>query len=98
MTEKLFSTGSSRATMLVLPFPPTSNRYYRSITVNGSARVVLSAEGRSYRQSVCSDCWLVQDKFDWPHTGRLRVEVTLRRKDKRTYDIDNYVNTAEVPG
>ena len=37
---------------LVLPPPPAANRYWRSITIRGQARVVLSREARVYREQV----------------------------------------------
>ena len=32
-----------------LPFPPSANRYYRSVVVGGHCRSILSAAGRQYK-------------------------------------------------
>ena len=89
---KLFATGSSIfSTSLVLPFPPSLRQYYRSAVIGGSVRVYMSAEGKRYRNDVVSQCVSSKSHFDWPHTGRLGVEVTLRRKDRRKYDLDNHL-------
>lgn len=58
--------------------------------INGSLRVLISAKGRGYRQSVCAFCLDVKNDFTWPLTGRLEVQVVLRRMDKRSYDIENF--------
>lgn len=80
-----------KTTELILPYPPTANKYYRSVMINGSLRMLISAKGISYRESVYALCLDVKNDFQWPLTGRLGVKVVLRRKDRRSYDIDNFV-------
>lgn len=69
---------------ITLPWPPSLNRYYRS--VNG--RVLIAAEGRRYRGSVARHV-AVQcigiDTLD----KRLAVQIALSPPDRRRRDIDN---------
>ena len=37
---------------ITLPWPPSVNSYWRSITIQGSSRVLISEKGRAYRQRV----------------------------------------------
>ena len=64
-----------------LPYPPSVNRYWRSL---GRGRVVISKEGREYRSAVC-DLLPAADKA----TGRLAVTIFATMPDKRVRDIDN---------
>ena len=64
---------------LTLPWPPSANRYYR--TVNG--RPILSAIARQYRATV------VAMYNDQPLTGRLSVTITANPPDLRKRDLDN---------
>lgn len=90
--NKLFHTGSAIVTTrLELPFPPSLRQYYRSAVIAGSVRVYMSAEGKEYRKDIAFQCLSLKRLFDWPHTGRLGVEVALMRKDKRKYDLDNHL-------
>jgi crossover junction endodeoxyribonuclease RusA len=65
--------------ILTLPWPPSANRYYR--TVNG--RPILSAEARDYRE-------LIRTMYNpEPLTGRLSVTITANPPDLRKRDLDN---------
>lgn len=67
----------------VLPMPPSVNAYWRSI---GRGRVILSANGRAYRETVqtalfgCGVCF---------PEGPLSVRVRIYRPDNRRRDLDN---------
>lgn len=65
---------------LTLPYPPSANRYWRSV----SGRILISREGRSYRESVCN---LVRRGVSL--LGRLRVEIRSHQPDCRKRDLDN---------
>lgn len=67
---------------LVLPFPPSLNRMYR--TVNG--RFLTSEVGRAYKEE-CG--WSARIQGCTPHTGLLTVTVYLYRPSRRG-DADNY--------
>lgn len=71
-------------TTIKLPYPPSANRYYRSITINGGARVVISSQGRKYANDVAG--LLAGEQ---PHDGRLRVRVLAYLPDRRQRDLDN---------
>ena len=63
--------------MIRLPYPPALNPLYRSVVVGGKARVLLSAEGRSYKQAAG---W--EARTQWagePLSGPVRLEIRLYR-------------------
>lgn len=74
---------------LVLPFPPSVNTYYRSISRGGHATAIISASGRAFRGVVKSAVGFVHP--DRRLTGRLSVTVELFPPDRRRRDIDNYI-------
>ncbi|MDP1798060.1 MAG: RusA family crossover junction endodeoxyribonuclease [Planctomycetaceae bacterium] len=67
----------------VLPFPPSVNRYYRSI----GYRTLLSREGRAYRVAVCA---LLAGRVGQPLSGLLEVQLDLFPPDARRRDWDNF--------
>lgn len=64
---------------LVLPWPPSANRYYR--TVRG--RPILSAVARQYRAAV------VAMYNQPPLEGRIALVITANPPDLRKRDLDN---------
>ena len=66
-----------------LPFPPTTNHYWRHQVVKGKARIFLGADGKAYRAHVG---YLTKPL---ELAGRLSVIITVQAPDKRRYDIDN---------
>lgn len=63
-----------------LPWPPSVNRYWRTFR----GRMLVSAEGREYRQAVFRVCnGLI------PITGLVEVSIVATRPDKRKRDLDN---------
>lgn len=68
-------------TALTLPYPPSVNRYWRSL---GRGRVVLSREGREYREAVARATGPLK-RAD----GRLSVMIQATMPDRRTRDLDN---------
>jgi len=70
--------------MLTLPYPPSTNTYWRSV----KGRVLISKGGRMYRH-------LVGKSVQWQHTGhkiltgRLSVTVDVYPPDRRRRDLDN---------
>ena len=68
--------------VLSLPYPPSVNRYWRHV----GPRVLVSREGRSYRQRVRS---LLAAQGIPTIAGRLIMTVTLHPPDRRTRDLDN---------
>ena len=67
--------------MYQLPYPPSLNRYWRSV----AGRVLISKDGREYRASVLK---AVGGKgLRLP--GRLCVKIAAYMPDKRRRDLDN---------
>lgn len=66
---------------LTLPWPPSVNRYWRSI---GRGRVIISKEGREYRETVARVVGPLRRA-----TGRLSVTILATVPDKRIRDLDN---------
>jgi crossover junction endodeoxyribonuclease RusA len=66
--------------MITLPWPPTVNTYWR----NFRGRMVISKEGREYRQAVSN---LIQG--NWRYTKSVKVFITAYRPDNRKRDLDN---------
>lgn len=68
---------------IVLPWPPTVNTYWRSV----SGRTIISRKGRQYREAVKA---LVADQcggatFDGP----VSVDLHAHMPDRRRRDVDN---------
>lgn len=74
-------------TSIQLPYPPSVNRYWRSLRAGPMAgRVLISAEGRSYRAEVEA---IARAQALPKAAGVLRVSVWLVPGDRRRRDIDN---------
>ena len=69
-----------------LPWPPALNHYYRSVTIKGQARVLISMEGREYRHRLAMV--VVLRGRAKPLAGPLRLDLMLHPPDKRRRDID----------
>lgn len=73
---------------LVLPYPPSANRYYRSMMRGPLAgRVLISEDGRKYRKAV-QDAVLVQ-KHGEALQGPLALYLAICPPDHRRRDLDN---------
>lgn len=73
---------------LTLPFPPSSNTYYR----RSGHTMHLSAAGVAFKKEVAkqiADTLGAVDKIE----GRVGIQIELFRKDRRSYDIDNYIKS-----
>jgi crossover junction endodeoxyribonuclease RusA len=66
-----------------VPWPPSVNHYWR----NFRGRMVISAEGRKYREAVVQQVWL-EGKIK-RITGDLKVTIEAFRPDERRRDLDN---------
>ena len=73
-----------------LPEPPSMNAYWRSVVIKGQVRVLLSAEGRQYKQDVAA-AWLkrpvaARTRYDAPTP----LAVTLEwHRGRKAGDLDN---------
>lgn len=70
---------------LVLPVPPSVNRYWRSGVVAGHAQVFLSDAAKSYKAEVA----LLTRELD-PFTGPVALNLTVFRA-RKSGDLDNYL-------
>lgn len=77
---------------LDLPFPPSTNTYWRHVPQGKRVRVLISASGRNYRLAVARHV-LVQ-KAALGLSEALCVVVRLRPPDNRRRDLDNYAGKA----
>lgn len=75
---------------LELPFPPSVNRYWRHVGMGGGVRVLLSREGRRYKDAVKAAVLARVGEGREPLTGRLVVDVRLYPPDRLRRDIDNF--------
>jgi crossover junction endodeoxyribonuclease RusA len=70
--------------VVTLPYPPSVNAYWRHVSKGPLAgRVLISAEGRSYRDAVLRA--VDPMKLDM----RLKVEIEATMPDRRKRDLDN---------
>jgi crossover junction endodeoxyribonuclease RusA len=67
-----------------LPFPPSTNNYYRSACIKGSPRVYISEKGKTFRAEVGFIAHKAQKRV-----GRLWLDVRLSSPTRRRYDLDN---------
>jgi crossover junction endodeoxyribonuclease RusA len=74
---------------IVLPFPPSVNNYWKK----WQNRIVISAEGRKYRQTVVYEVLL--QKAGKHFTTPLKMEVEVFRPDKRRRDLDNLLKATQ---
>lgn len=73
---------------VTLPWPPSTNRIWRNITVKGKPRTLLSEEGRRFRSAAAHEC-LVCKLVNRQLGGRLSVALDVFPPDRRARDLDN---------
>jgi crossover junction endodeoxyribonuclease RusA len=83
------SQNGNLAIVIKLPFPPSTNQYYRSIRMGRGVRTLVSKRGREYRDAVVGEC-CVSHLTNTLLGGRLSVTVTLYPPDRRKRDLDNF--------
>lgn len=77
--------------LFTLPWPPSVNHYWRHVMIQGRPRVLISAEGRTYRKAVAERMEVIKSGFsDLPLQGKLNLEVRLHPPDRMRRDIDNF--------
>lgn len=72
---------------LTLPWPPTTNTYYRN--VNG--KTLISEKGRQYRAAVADQVMIQRGGKQF--AGRLAVSITAHVPDQRRRDLDNLLKS-----
>ncbi len=87
--DKGVSVKSTKQSITIdLPWPPTANRYWRNV----QGRMVLSREGRRYREAVDGLVWRhLQQEGEQIGFGESDLEVTIEAypPDRRRRDLDN---------
>ena len=71
---------------LALPFPPSTNSYWRNV----AGKTLISADGRAYRRHVLAVASMHRLGGRFAAEARLRVILQLLPPDKRRRDVDNY--------
>lgn len=73
---------------LELPFPPSTNTYWRHVVVNRKPRTLISASGRKFRTDVI---WLCRSQKACKQLSQpLAVNIQLYPPDRKRRDLDNY--------
>jgi crossover junction endodeoxyribonuclease RusA len=65
---------------LTLPLPPSANNYWRSVTINGHVRVLVSREAREYVKRVAAHALFADAK---PMAGPVKLSACVFRKQRR---------------
>jgi crossover junction endodeoxyribonuclease RusA len=76
--------------LIILPWPPSINHYWRSVIIKGKIRVLISAEGREYRAEVLRLLGASAAILEC----RLSVHVKAYMPDNRRRDLDNIFKSA----
>lgn len=71
--------------MITLPYPPSTNRYWRK----WHNRMVISKEGRAFRENVRLLLATSGAGQDPPRDGRLALAMDAFPPDRRRRDLDN---------
>lgn len=73
---------------ITLPFPPSTNSYYRNVRVGNKQFTKISERGRQYK----TECfWLLkQQRACNKLSHSLRVTITLHPPDAKRRDLDNF--------
>lgn len=73
---------------IVLPFPPSTNTYYRNVRVGNKQFTKISERGRKYK----TECfWLLKQQRACKRLSQpLGVTITLHPPDSRRRDLDNF--------
>ena len=75
--------------VMTLPWPPSSNTYWRSLSKGPLAgRVLISEKGRAYR--IAAGVAMFDQLRGYPKlSGRLAVTLAVNPPDRRRRDLDN---------
>ncbi|MFQ2419726.1 RusA family crossover junction endodeoxyribonuclease [Aeromonas caviae] len=79
---------------VTLPWPPSTNRIWRNVTVSGKPRTLLSQEGRVYRKAAADAC-LVAKLAGKQIPERLALRLVVQAPDRRARDLDNTVKAVQ---
>lgn len=71
--------------MIILPYPPSINHYWRHYR----GRMVISRQGRTYREQVCALLATSGSAGKPPDDGRIALAMDAFPPDRRRRDLDN---------
>lgn len=86
VSGELYKQNTKDSATILLPWPPSVNHYWRSITQKGRAMVLISEAGRKYRADVKRRAWEFGLKTMF---GPLSIDIVARQPDRRRRDLDN---------
>jgi len=69
-----------------LPLPPSTNVMWRAVPYSGHCRVIVSREGRAFRD----ECAPIMAEYRGPFQSDVSVEATFFFKNRRS-DLDNRI-------
>ena len=87
---------------LILPYPPSANRYWRHVTMRGRAVTLVSREAKAYREEVMHRAMLAKIM---PIDGRVALHIDLyparpkdwaKRSQARPDDWDDTVQCMDL--
>lgn len=84
MVRRLLDSDGEPGLHLELPWPPSVNGYWRTVTISGRQRTLISRKGRDYREAVKHTI-----RTGPPITGRVAVVIDAYPPDRRARDLDN---------
>jgi crossover junction endodeoxyribonuclease RusA len=79
---------------VTLPWPPSTNRIWRNVSVAGKPRTLLSQEGRVYRKAAADVC-VVAKLAGKKISVRLALRLVVQAPDRRARDLDNMVKAVQ---
>lgn len=82
------------AVRVAIPWPPGVNHIWRSIVIRGSVRVLLSKEGRQYRDAVKNALNAFARIPAACFAGPVAVHIDAYPPDRRRRDVDNLAKAA----
>ena len=79
---------------VTLPWPPSTNRIWRNVSVAGKPRTLLSQEGRVYRKAAADACQVAK-LAGKQISDRLALRLVVQAPDRRARDLDNTVKAVQ---
>jgi crossover junction endodeoxyribonuclease RusA len=75
--------------MIKLPIPPSTNMLYRNVPGRGRAKT------KRYMEWINAAGWDMNAQRPPKHDGKITLDITVQKKDKRKRDISNFVKAVE---
>lgn len=75
--------------IVVLPFPPSTNRIWRRV----GTKTLLSREGKEYRRHVCT--LVATHQLPVFGSARIALDIKAHMPDSRRRDLDNLIKSVQ---